>query len=224
MRALFAPLTLLLTLGMQARGQQLSPADIHNRVLEFIAARSPQVLPVGDTLVSWNAGRPVLFHTGSRDSGGVRAGMLRADRMYGSADVRWTADAPRSFVVQWLTPGSAGVDSLIVRGVVEPTGLRISRLHARDTVLAVPTGLWAIADYGMEELLLPAFDRASNAPAALAVFRPYGLKWDTLQISAGPASKDWRVIRWFEKDSSLWAAVLQGSHLLWVRRSDHPDY
>jgi len=207
----------------QRAAAQLTAADIHARVTEFLATRSPRPLPAGDTLVSWNADHPVLFHTGSRDANGATAGMLRADRMFGWADVRWRGGRPRGFVVQWITPGSTAVDTLNVWGTVEGTGMRISRSHKPDTVLTTPNGSWAVADYGMEELLVPAFEAANESPSDLAVLRPYALKWDTLRVSAGPNANGWRVVRWTLRDSSAWSAVLQGSHLLWVRRSDHPD-
>lgn len=211
------------TAAVQARGQ-VDQIAFHSRVVDFIATRSPGVLPTGDTLVSWNGDHPVLFHTGARDSLGVRAGLLRADRMLGSADVRWARGTPESFVVRWLTPRSISIDSLVIRGSVDARGLHISRSHSRDTVLAVPARSWAVADYGMEELLLPVFEAITgNTVTSIAVFRPYGQKWDTLRVSAGPAGNGWRVIRWSEKDGTNWTAVLEGSHLLWVRRSDHPD-
>lgn len=60
-------------------------------------------------------------------------------------------------------------------------------MHAAD---------WAIADYGMEELLVPAFDQVTTAPGPLAVFRPYPMKWDTLLVRADPPTRNWRVVRW----------------------------
>ena len=94
--------------------------------------------------------------------------------------------------------------------------------------LARPIQYWrsrkAVADYGMEELLLPIFDRISTqSPRTVMVLRPYGMKWDSLQVSAGPAQNSWRVLQWVDRGNVRWTATLQGSHLLWVRRSDHPD-
>ena len=202
---------------------QLGPTEIHSRVTEFIATRAPKPLPAGDTLVSWNGDRPVLFHTASRDSFGVRSGMLRADRMLGLAEVRWDNAAPKTFHVEWITPAPDKTDTLVIQGVVEPTGLRVRRSGGRDTVLAVPRGQWAVADYGMEELLLPAFDRLSNdSTTTVMVLRPYGMKWDSLSVIAGVTAPEWRVVHWAE-GKERWSATVQRDHLLWVRRSIHPD-
>jgi hypothetical protein len=76
----------------------------------------------------------------------------------------------------------------------------------------------------MEELLLPVFDGISNqTPTKVMVFRPYGMKWDSLSVSSGPTGDGWRVVRWNDGGNTHWTATLQGTHLLWVRRSDHPD-
>jgi hypothetical protein len=207
--------------GAAAQG---SPTELHKHVSEFIATNAPRTMPRGDTLLSWNGNRLVLFHTASRDDAGVHAGLLRADRMLGIADVRWEHQAPASFLVQWRTPTPTGADSLVIEGAARADSIIVKRTGHRDTTLATPHTRWAVADYGMEELLLPLFDGPSSAPAPALVLRPYALKWDTLMVSLDPPQSTWRVARWTDRSGERWTATVEGgAHLLWVRRSDHPN-
>jgi hypothetical protein len=188
-----------------------------------LAVRS---LPPGDTLVTWTARGPVLFHTGARDSGGVRAGLLRNDRMLGLADVRWSAGTPHSFRTTWFTIKADLLDSVVSEGIQRDSGLVIKRSGTRDTTLALPSTAWAIADYGMEELLLPAFDSIGRRlPYRLAVLRPYGLKWDTLTVTERTkvVGRAWDVVSYTENDEQWRLAITPDSHLLWLRRSKHPE-
>jgi hypothetical protein len=200
-------------------------ADFHAHVVEFIRTRALRPLPAGDTLVTWNGDHPVLFHTASRDASGARGGMLRADAMLGITDVRWQGQTPTSFTTVWIVPKQSGVDSTSVRGSVSSNALRLSRAGQPDTALALPALPWAVADYGMDQLLLPAFDQLPpTKPVRLAVFRPYGIKWDTLTVTADERRKDWRVIRWTDTKGERWTLSLtQDGHMLWLRRSEHSD-
>ena len=118
------------------------------------------------------------------------------------------------------------LDSLLVTGVAGSGQLRISRSGKPDTALALPTLPWAVADYGMEELLLPLFDGSPRTTAQrVAVLRPLSLKWDTLSMTTAAPAPTWIVATWTEGEpKEEWrAAVLDGRHLLWVRRSQFPD-
>jgi hypothetical protein len=209
------------SIGVAADANGQSPSELHAHVGEFIATNALQTMPRGDTLLSWNGDRLVLFHTASRDSGGVRAGMLRADRMLGVSDVRWAHQSPTSFLVQWRTPKGTGVDSLIVRGVVRADSILIARNGRRDTTIATPHTRWAVADYGMVALLLPLFDgNDAVLSTPVLVLRPFTLKWDTLLVSVDKPWANWRVARWRDSSGERWTAtVADGAHLLWLRRS-----
>jgi hypothetical protein len=202
--------------------------EIHSRVVEVLRLAATTPLPAGDTLLSWNGGRPVLIHTGRRDSAGVAAGMLRFDRMEGVADVRWDrhSHSPTSFEVRWITPKKGIVDSTTISGVASDGLLEVTRTGEPDTAFVLPESRWAVADYGMEELLLPLFDGPPQTTEQhVVVFRPYGLKWDTLSLSTATPDSAWLVATWTEGEPpEQWrAAVLGGRHLLWLRRSSHPD-
>jgi len=218
-----------LMLPSVAQAQQtggLDPETFRQRVAAFLASEAPRPLPPGDTLLTWHDGGPVLFHTASRDSGGVQAGMLRADRMVGTADVRWQAGQPTRFTVRWFTPTpTGGGDSVVVTGLVLGGALHIQRAGAPDTALAVPVMPWAGADYGMEELLLPLFDGPPWAePRPVAILRPYGLRWDTVAVTTAAPAPTWMVARWTDEKGERWSAAMDrgGHRLLWVRRSRYP--
>lgn len=209
-------------------GTRAPDADaIHSRVVAVLRLAATTPLPAGDTLLSWNGGRPVLIHTVRRDSGGVIAGMLRFDKMEGIADVRWDShtQSPTSFDVRWTTPKQGAVETVSVSGIAANGVLRITRSGKPDTTFALPESRWAVADYGMEELLLPLFDGPPRTTEErVAVFRPYGSKWDTLSLSTAAPESTWMVATWVEGEPpEQWrAAVLDGRHLLWVRRSSNP--
>jgi hypothetical protein len=234
MRALTV-LFVLLAVPLRAATAQTSPAEIHDFVAQFMAQDSMMPLPPGDTLVSWSNVRAVLFHTGSRDPGGVRAGVLRMDGLRGIVDVRWVDGAPKSFLSLWLRLDDSTnvLETSLMQGEVGPDGLRITRAGAPDTLVAIPSGRWAVADYGMESLLLPAFDdlpRSSPASGSipdssstLMVFRPFGMKWDALTVFGEMTGPGWRLIPWTDVDDVEWIAVARDSHLLFVGRYDRPD-
>jgi hypothetical protein len=195
-------------------------AALHQHAVEFIK-QSIQPMPAGDTLLTWNGDRLVLFHTSSRDRAGVRGALLRADRMLGVADVRWQ-DRPQSFAVSWFTPRGTSIDSLIVRGNVVGNELRVRRSGHADSVVAIPTIRWAVADYGMDELLLPVLARASqDRVTQVAVLRPYGLKWDTLTAIESESRGRWSIARWTDQKGERWSMViLDSTRMVWLRRSD----
>ena len=221
---------LLLTTCSRALGAQEDTARIaafRTRVAGFIKSEAARALPVGDTLLTWHDGHPVLFHTASRDTGGVQAGMLRADRMLGIADVRWSGTVPTSFHVSWLTPRSNSLDSVDIRGHVANNSLTISKPGRIESVIQLPNIPWAVADYGMEQLLLPLFaGEPPREPYPVAVLRPYGLKWDTLIVTrqGDVPGQSWTVVTWTDAQHEQWRmAILDRRHLLWLRRSAHPN-
>ena len=77
----------------------------------------------------------------------------------------------------------------------------------------------------MDQLLLPAFDELPpTKPVRLAVFRPYGTKWDTLIVTGDERQKDWRIVRWTDAKGERWTLSLtRDGHMLWLRRSEHSD-
>ena len=159
----------------------MSARELHDRIVAVYVARAAVPLPAGDTLVSWY-GNPVLLHTVRRTSDEITTGMLRADSLYGTARVRWAAGRPVSFETRWLQGDSVLVD---IAGSSAGDMLRLS--GTTDLVLRVPDLPWAIADYGMEDQLLPLLDALDSAePHQVAAYRPFASKWDTLAVTRQP--------------------------------------
>jgi len=211
---------------LSAQNDSAAAEVFHARVAAHMKDIAVRSLPPGDTLVTWHADSPVLFHTAVRDPDGVTAGMLRNDRIIGLADVRWSGGAPRSFHATWFTIKTGILDSSDIRGDRRDSLLVVTRSGKPDTTLVLPSISWAVADYGMEELLLPAFDGSgTGSPYRLAVLRPYGLKWDTLLVAERTrvSGRGWDVVTYTESGEQWRLAILDDHHLLWLRRSKYPD-
>lgn len=203
-----------------------TPDELRVRVVAHMHDLAVRPLPLGDTLITWHAGGPVLFHTAVRDRDGVRAGLLRNDRMLGLADVRWSEGAPRSFHATWFTVKAGALDSADIQGRKRDGVLLVTRSAKADTTLLLPSIGWGVADYGMEELLLPAFDSiGTSLPYRLAVLRPYGLKWDTLLVTERTrvVGRGWDVVTYTDSGEQWRLAVADQRHFLWLRRSRYPD-
>lgn len=208
--------------GLAAQDDVASPAQLHDAVRSFIDTAARYRMPSGDTLLSWAHQHPVLFLTAGRDSEGVHAGLLRADRMIGIADVQLGSSLPLRFHVRWLEPRGSTPAAIEINGAVRFDSITIT--GTRDIKLAAPRGRWAVADYGMEPLLAPAFaGLADGDTASIAVLRPYALKWDTLHVAVRVRPR-FRVLSWVDESSEHWWLILDDhGRLLWLRRSKHPD-
>jgi hypothetical protein len=207
---------------LAAQDDLAAPARLHEAVRSFIDTASRYRMPAGDTLLSWSHQRPVLFLTAGRDSAGIHAGLLRADRMIGIADVRLAGSRPLRFHVRWLGPLSPTPTALEINGEVRSDSITIT--GTRDTTFVAPGGRWAVADYGMEQLLAPALEGlADGDTASIIVLRPYGLKWDTLHV-AMRVRPDVKVLSWGKASSEQWWLILDDrGRMLWLRRSKYPD-
>jgi hypothetical protein len=175
-------LAALASVAGAAEAQALSSHQLHDRIVTVFGARATRPLPVGDTLISWY-GHPILFHTVSRTGTAVREGMLRSDSLLGTAEVEWQAGHVTSATARWTRGDSTEADvALTVQGdTIRVTGTTPS-FHV------VPTGPWGVADYGMEDLLVPTLRALPDhtTPRDVAVYRPYAAKWESLQVSQRP--------------------------------------
>ena len=164
----------------RAAQAQMSPQDLHDRIVAVFSSRASRPLPPGDTLVSWY-GNPILFHTIHRDSTETATGMLRADSLLGTARVRWRHDRPGSGDIRW-TKG----DSLVTNVHLLTDGDTLRVMGRDQHTWPLPRMAWAIADYGMEDQVLPLLQTLNFAAGAItiAVYRPFGAKLDTLQVTS----------------------------------------
>ena len=138
-----------------------------------------RALPGTDTSLSVETsnGAPILLHTVARGANRVRSSLSRNDGMVGVAEIQYDGTVPRSYEATWADSGNA----LIVQSVRrDGSRLVVRRAGAHDTTLAIPNGAWSVADYSMNELLVPtllSMDR-DGVPRPLSVYRPYPGHWD----------------------------------------------
>jgi len=158
---------------------QANPQELHDRIVALFLSRAPRALPAGDTLVSWY-GNPILFHTVRRGGSEIEMGMVRLDRLVGTAFVAWKSARPAAGEVRWTQGDSIVLD---VRLAVDRDTLRVSGNQPHSWHL--PAMPWAVADYGMEDLTLPLLESLDlqRGAVTIAAYRPYGAKWDTLQVT-----------------------------------------
>ena len=173
----FGACTAALAAAQPAPGQVRA---FHDQAAQIIANASLGALPPGDTMVTWHNG-PILWHTAAVFADSVKVGLVRRDSMVGVAEVHWKRSAPTRFSSRWTEPGKGAVErrGSVSRGRITITG-------SRDTVLRVPESAWGVADFGMDDQLLPLLVTMppSVEPLRLIVFRPYTMGWDTLAVTS----------------------------------------
>jgi hypothetical protein len=200
------------------RAQTLSAKEIHDRIGAAIA-RSGYSHSAADTFVSWSP-LPILFHLVTRKGATIETAMIRADGLVGESSVAYHDGAPDSATVKWSGGGRSP---------------RIIRLHLRNdslvvddttsSVSVIPGHNWLIADYGMDDLLLPAFNALRlNRPVELQVYRPYMGKWDrVIAQRRGDAAGEW--IELNAGDGDLWTLVqASDGSILQITRTKYPDF
>jgi hypothetical protein len=140
---------------------------------------------------------------------------LRNDSLVGLADFAWDSTGPQAFTVAWLA-----ADSFEVRIHGERSGSQLIISGTRDTTYNIPSLPWAVADYGMEEHIVPMLRRLpiSDGIQRVAVYRPYGGQWDTLSLVLSAAEEgSIRVREAGDKDTTLWVIDHEGSLLQLTR-------
>ena len=133
-------------------------------------------LPKGDTSLTLSKG--ILFlHTVRRSGDTIEAGFGRNGGLVGTARTVFRDHSPAAYTATW-TDGFAAPQT----ETVEKRGdsLVVSH-HGLHTVIAIPRAAWGIADYAMQELLVPVLlsvpvDGSSHP---FAIYRPYAAHWDS---------------------------------------------
>ena len=83
----------------QATAQQMSNGELHDRIVA-VMARRVVLPPATDTFVSWEERGPVLYHTVTRWTDSIRAGLRRNDSLFGTATVRFANGGVRTASVR----------------------------------------------------------------------------------------------------------------------------
>ena len=159
--------------------EELSPEVIHARAAAILSYGLPRRIPAGDTFVTWTP-KPALYTTVSRTASTVASSLVSLDGVVGTAESVWEGGLQREVSIRW-TQNRATLMELNVRlaaGVIHLAGVR-------DTALQAPSLPWAVADYGMEDQILPLIQAAGveKGRLRLAIFRPRASRWDTITIA-----------------------------------------
>lgn len=143
-------------------------------------------LPAGDTTHS--TGTMSFVHTVHEAGGAMESGFVRPDGMLTTVRAAYRHGLPTRYEML----STQGLKEPVRRTVLAENGrLRVS--GDRDTVMPLPEGPWAVADYAMHEHLAPALARLAGegqVRAALAVYRPYPMRWDTVDVTVQPVTDD----------------------------------
>ena len=226
LRALICSLVIL---SSASRVLAQSPDQLqtfHDQATALIVEMASRPLTPGDTLLTFNPDPGGLIHTVQVSRALITSSLLRADRMMGTSHVEWTGNRVGRFAVLWTradTLRGAEVDSAVaVRGRLDGDSIRLEAPLTRT--LVVPTIPWAVADFGMEEQLIPLFRSlpASQPARTVAILRPYHLRWDTVMVSTrDSAGLRIAVTRGKDKNHEVWFLDQEG-RVLYVRRVDQP--
>jgi hypothetical protein len=166
-----------------------SRADLttfHDRAVAVIRQLSSRPLTPGDTFFTWYSGRPGgLIHTVARTDTTMASSLLRADGMIGTAEAHWRDGRLASFDTRWTTQDStthAQQVALEARGIVVGDSLRITGTH--PATLPLPQGPWVVADFGMEEQLIPVeLTVPAGRTVLVHVYRPWHSRWDSVKLT-----------------------------------------
>ncbi len=177
-------ITALLQPATRLAAQAPPPERIHDVLSSFIRGAARRPLPSGDTLVSWYK-QPILMHLVERTPEHVSEAMIRGEAYLGTASITYQAGQPVSGAVLW-TSG----DSVAAQVRFTTTSSTLTLEGTTSAQFAGLTAPWGVADYGMEDLLLPTLSAASGTPQpwTVLVYRPFAAKWDTLTVTSEPVS------------------------------------
>lgn len=217
MRAVFAVIISLEALSACARGRGAAPpapqndTSLRTRVAEILAQAGDRPLPRGDTLVTFAKQGAILYYTIANTPDSVASSMVRNDGLVGWTTSHWSGGRLTNFSARWANPDSLQVD---IHGQITSDGVVLQGAKAdRLTPPALP---WAVADYGMDDQLVPLLmTLPHDTSQAIAIWRPFGQKWDTLVVR----SRLLENVLLVSQGQETWAISSTGSLLLEVDRA-----
>ena len=171
-------------------GQDTLPAGLQSEERQWlvdphVAHVIGRALPKGDTSLTFSKG--LLFvHTVRRTADTIDAGFGRNGGLVGTARAVFSSHSPVAYTATW-TDGFAPAQT----ESIEKNGDSLVVLHhGSRTVIAIPRAAWGIADYAMQELLVPVLlsvpmDGSSHP---FAIYRPYAAHWDSGTVVIRPLS------------------------------------
>lgn len=223
------PLIAVLALITPGRiSAQMSAQDIeafHDRATTAIRSMANRPLTPGDTFLTWNPTPGGLIHTVAVGDTEVVSSLLRGDGMIGTEVVAWRGEHPVRFSAVWTVRDSASgmprpdVDA---KGQLRGDTLLVTGSHPGR--YATPSGRWGVADFGMEEQLIPLIRqlRPPTGPVPVEVFRPWHGRWDLVRLSVRDTA-GYRVADLRDSTSHETIVLLASGNLLWMWRHDQTD-
>ena len=131
----------------------------------------------------------IFVQTERFDSARVESGIARAYGMVGTVQATYDRGRPRSYEATWTDSAARPVNHrLTVQGdrlvIHEDLALDTLPKPATDTTIAVPSGPWMIAEYAMDELLVPIARTLPHDTLLhrVMIFRPTPRHWDTVRV------------------------------------------
>jgi hypothetical protein len=203
----------------RAQSAEDSARIVHDGITAIIRQSATRPIVTGDTFVGWWP-RPVLYNTVRRSPQKVESSFVRPDGLIGTAEARWRGGRQRTIKILW-TEG----DSTLLQ-LQGQSGNGLLRLRGGpDTVVALPSLPWVIADYGMDDQMLPLIEHLGSQPRSrpVVVFRPFAQRWDTVAITV--IRKKEAIIAAIENgpgDTDHWVITLDGA-LVRVTRDRYPE-
>lgn len=171
-----------------------------------------------DTFVSWTERGPVLYHLVTRSADSIVVGMQRNDPLIGGATVRFVSGRVQSASVRWSDRGEVrrAVDVVVDGDSVVVT-------DTARTAFPRPTGVWAVADHGMDDLLVEVLrSLETDRDHRVSVFRPYGGKWDSLAVRLSDRNGGRAIQVVAAPDDTSRFIVAEDGTLLQVLRAKYP--
>ena len=218
---LLVGVALLLGVSSSLAGQDspLPPGETHDRLVALITKNATRPIAAGDTFVTWSP-TPNLYTTVSRSPGVVQSSLVRADGMVGTATGTWTQGHQTSAIIRW-TQG----DSVLLETMFAFDGSHLTAAGSLTFSAAPPMIPWVVADYGMEDQVVPLLLalRDSAQPLRIALFRPYAHRWDTTTVRVSQTEGGYLATLVGKDGEIWWYAIAQDGALLRITRSKHPD-
>jgi hypothetical protein len=205
--------------SLRAQKPDISPQYVHDHIVAIIARSASRAIAPGDTFVGWWP-NPVLYTTVHRSGDTVESSLVRVDSMVGTAQSVWDHGYQRRVSILWTQR-----DSILLRfdALCDSNALHIG--GGKDSTIAAPTLRWAVADYGMDDQLLPLMQDLARhpSPQRIAVFHPVANKWDTVSVALrrvqGAVVVD---ITNDPADIDHWIITVDGA-LVRITRDKYPD-
>jgi hypothetical protein len=199
--------------------------EFHDSATSLIHRMSSRALTPGDTFFTWNPRPGGLIHTVASDQAGTRSSLLRGDGMIGTANIHWQGSHPSEFEVEWTKRDSISgkpIKDIESHGHAVGDTLHVSGTKPLNTPL--PKGFWAVADFGMEEALIPltAMLPSTGVSQRVAVFRPWHGRWDTISVAVHDTAGFRLADLWSDQKTHELMVVTARGELLWIGRFDQP--